>query len=102
MKKSDLVAKIAEKADITKTDADAALVALAEVVSEGLKADEKIAIPGLGTFAVKERAARTGRNPHTGETIEIAAAKVPSFKVSPGNIILLCSTIDLATLILVP
>ena len=82
MKKSDLVAKIAEKADITKTNADAALVALAEVVSEGLKADQKIAIPGLGTFAVKERAARTGRNPHTGETIEIAAAKVPSFKVS--------------------
>ena len=82
MKKSDLVAKIAEKADITKTAADAALVALAEIVGEELKADEKVALPGLGTFAVKERAARTGRNPHTGETIEIAAAKVPSFKVS--------------------
>lgn len=83
MNKSQLIDKIAENADISKASAGRALDAFVEAVTESLKADDQVALVGFGTFTVRERAARSGRNPQTGETIEIAAAKVPAFK--PGK-----------------
>jgi len=82
MNKQELVSKIAEKAGISKKDAAAALTALTATITEELKAGEKIAIHSLGTFEVRERAARTGKNPRTGESVEIAAKKVPAFKAA--------------------
>jgi len=78
--KADLVNTMAEKAGLSKADAEGALKAFAEAVTDALKAGEKVALVGFGTFSVGERAARTGQNPQTGEKIEIAAAKVPKFK----------------------
>ncbi len=83
MNKTELVAAIAEKAQITKRDADAALKAFTDVVSDELKKGEKIQLVGFGTFEVSERPAREGRNPRTGETMTIAASKQPKFK--PGK-----------------
>ena len=83
MNKTELVAALAEKTGVSKKDTDNTLNAFTEVIVEALKRDGKVQLPGFGTFEVRERAARTGRNPHTGETIEIAAAKVPAFK--PGK-----------------
>ena len=83
MNKNEFVAAIAEKSGLTKKDAEAALNAYTAVVMDALKAGDSVQLIGFGTFEVRERAARTGRNPHTGETIEIAAAKVPAFK--PGK-----------------
>ena len=83
MNKNEFVAAIAEKSGLTKKDAEAALNAYTEVVTDALKAGDSVQLIGFGTFEVRERAARQGRNPHTGETIEIAAAKVPAFK--PGK-----------------
>ncbi|MAI15925.1 MAG: DNA-binding protein HU [Gammaproteobacteria bacterium] len=83
MNKSELIDKIAESADISKTAASRALDATIEAVTGSLKNAESVALVGFGTFLVRERAARTGRNPKTGETIQIAAAKVPAFK--PGK-----------------
>ena len=80
MNKTELVAAIAEQAEISKKDAEKALKAFTDVVAEELKKGEKIQLVGFGTFAVKERAARTGRNPQTGKPIKIAAAKIPGFK----------------------
>ena len=80
MSKSELVSAMAEKACLSKKDAEAALKAFTETVAEELKKGEKIALVGFGTFEVAERAAREGRNPHTGEVLHIAAAKVPKFK----------------------
>ncbi len=80
MNKQELISKIAEKADISRKDATAALTALITSITEELKAGEKIAIPNLGTFEVRERAARTGKNPRTGEAVEIAAKRIPAFK----------------------
>ena len=80
MNKQELISKIAEKADISRKDATAALTALITSITEALKAGEKIAIPNLGTFEVRERAARTGKNPRTGEAVEIAAKRLPAFK----------------------
>lgn len=80
MTKPELISKISEKASISKKDAAAALTALTTTITEELKAGEKIAIPNLGTFEVRERAARTGHNPRTGEAVEIAAKKLPAFK----------------------
>ena len=80
MNKNEFVAAIAEKSGLTKKDAEAALNAYTEVVTDALKAGDSVQLIGFGTFEVRERAARQGRNPHTGETIEIAAAKVPAFK----------------------
>lgn len=80
MKKTDLVALIAEKANISKKDADAALNAFVETVADELKKGEKIQLVGFGTFEVRERAAREGVNPQTGAKIEIAASKNPVFK----------------------
>ena len=82
MNKQELISKMAEKAGISKKGAGAALAALTTTVTEELKAGEKIAIPNLGTFEVRERAARTGKNPRTGEAIEIAAKRIPAFKAA--------------------
>ena len=83
MNKNEFVAAIAEKSGLTKKDAEAALNAYTEVVTDALKAGDSVQLIGFGTFEVRERAARQGRNPPTGETIEIAAAKAPAFK--PGK-----------------
>ncbi len=80
MNKAELVAAIADKAELSKKDADAALKAFTDVVAEELKKGEKIQLVGFGTFEVSERAARTGRNPQTGEEMTIPASKAPKFK----------------------
>ncbi len=80
MNKTELVAAVATKAELSKKDADAAVKAVIDAVTEALKDGEKVALVGFGTFEVKTRAARTGKNPHTGEVINIPEAKVPSFK----------------------
>jgi DNA-binding protein HU-beta len=80
MNKTELVAAIAEKAELSKKDAEKALKAFTEVVSEELKKGEKIQVVGFGTFEVSERAAREGRNPQTGETMTIKASRSPKFK----------------------
>lgn len=80
MNKTDLIDAIAAKADISKKDAEVALKATIESIEEALKNNEKVVLVGFGTFSVKERAARTGRNPSTGKTIKIAASKAPAFK----------------------
>jgi DNA-binding protein HU-beta len=78
--KSELIEAIAASADIPKAAASRALDAMVDTVTDSLKKGENVSLVGFGTFAVKERAARTGRNPQTGKPIEISAAKVPSFK----------------------
>ena len=83
MNKTELVAAMAERAEISKKDAEAALKAFTDVVAEELKKGEKIQLVGFGTFEVSERAARTGRNPQTGAEMEIPASKTP--KVKAGN-----------------
>ncbi len=80
MNKNDLVTAVAEAADINKADAADAVDGVFEVISEALKAGEEVKLPGFGTFSVAERAARQGRNPQTGATIQIAASKQPRFK----------------------
>lgn len=84
MKKSDLIANIADKAGLTKKDAEKALNAFIDTVTDALAADDKIALVGFGTFETKKRAARKGKNPRTGEIIDIPAAKVPAFKAGQG------------------
>lgn len=80
MNKSDLINAIAEKSGLTKADSKAALEAAVEAISAALAAGEKVALVGFGTFSVAEKAARTGINPRTKETIEIAARKTVKFK----------------------
>ena len=80
MNKTELVAAVATKAELSKKDADAAVKAVIDAVTEALMDGEKVALVGFGTFEVKTRAARTGKNPRTGEVINIPEAKVPSFK----------------------
>ena len=80
MKKQELVAAIAQEAEISKKDADKALAAAINAISKALADGDKIQLVGFGTFEVRERAARTGKNPRTGEMIKIAASKVPAFK----------------------
>lgn len=80
MNKTELVAKVAEKAEMSKKDAEKAVKALFDSVEEALVNGEKVQMIGFGTFEVKERAARTGRNPQTGKAIKIAASKNPVFK----------------------
>lgn len=80
MNKSELVAAMAEKTELSKKDAEKALKALVDVVTEELTKGEKIQLVGFGTFDIAERAAREGRNPQTGETMTIAASKAPRFK----------------------
>jgi DNA-binding protein HU-beta len=78
--KADLVNAIAEKAGLSKADAEKALKAVTDAVTDALKADEKVSLVGFGTFSVGQRAARQGQNPQTGAKINIPAAKVPKFK----------------------
>ncbi|NYS60868.1 HU family DNA-binding protein [Vreelandella salicampi] len=80
MNKSELIEAIAASADIPKAAATRALDAMVESVTDSLKKGESVSLVGFGTFSIKERAARTGRNPQTGQPIEIKAAKVPNFK----------------------
>ena len=80
MNKTELIAAIAEKAEISKKDSEKALKAFVDVVTEQLKNDDKVQLVGFGTFEVSERAAREGRNPQTGKTMKIAACKAPKFK----------------------
>ena len=84
MNKVTLVAKIAEKSGLSKKQAEQALGAFIDSVTEALKEGDKVQLMGFGTFEVKERAARTVRNPSTGETIEIPASKTPTFKAGKG------------------
>ncbi len=83
MKKADLLAKIAEDADISKTAADAALKSFIDCITSTLQAGDKLSLLGLGTFSVNHRPAREGRNPATGEKMQIAAKNVAKFK--PGK-----------------
>lgn len=80
MNKNELVAKMAEKAGLKKTEAEKALKAFTETVAEELKNGEKIQLVGFGTFEVSERAERTGRNPQSGKEMVIPASKAPKFK----------------------
>jgi len=80
MTKSELVTEMATKSGLTKADAEKALLAFQLTVQDALKAGDKVAIPGFGVFSVSDRAARTGKNPQTGEPLQIAASKAPKFK----------------------
>lgn len=83
MNKAELITAMASKADLSKKDVEAALKAFIDVVTDELKNGEKIQLVGFGTFDTSERAAREGRNPQTGEPMQIAASKAPRFK--PGK-----------------
>ncbi len=78
--KAELIDKMAASADISKAAATRALDSMLDAVTESLKQSEQVVLVGFGTFTVKDRAARTGRNPQTGAPIEISAARIPSFK----------------------
>lgn len=80
MNKGDLIEKVAEKTELSKADAGRAVDAIIGAISKALKKGDQVSLVGFGTFAVKKRAARQGRNPRTGETIQIKASKVPGFK----------------------
>lgn len=84
MNKAELIATMAEISGVSKKDTEQVLNAFIATVQKTLKQDGKVQIPGFGSFEVRERAARSGRNPLTGETIEIAAAKAPAFKAGKG------------------
>lgn len=83
MNKTELVAKVAETTELTKKDATKAVDAVLDAIAEALKEGDKVQLIGFGNFEVRERAARKGRNPQTGEEIEIASSKIPAFK--PGK-----------------
>ncbi|HIV42348.1 MAG TPA: HU family DNA-binding protein [Candidatus Mediterraneibacter guildfordensis] len=80
MNRTELIAAVAEQAEISKKDSEKALKAFIDVVTEQLKKGDKVQLVGFGTFEVSERAAREGRNPQTGKTMKIAACKAPKFK----------------------
>lgn len=80
MNKAELINAIADATDLTKADAGRAVEAFTEVVQKALKKNDTVSLVGFGTFSVRKRAARTGRNPRTGETIKIKASKNPAFK----------------------
>ena len=80
MNKQELIENIAASADINKTSAGRALDAMIDSVTDALKEGDSVVLVGFGTFTVRDRAARTGRNPQTGEALQISAAKVPAFK----------------------
>lgn len=80
MNKTEFIAAVAEKAEISKKDSEKALKAFVDVVTEQLKAGDKVQLVGFGTFEVSERAAREGRNPQSGEPMKIEASKAPRFK----------------------
>lgn len=80
MNKTELISALADKADISKADAGRAVDSFFEIVGKALKKKDKVSLVGFGTFLVRERAARTGRNPKTGAPLKIKASKTPSFK----------------------
>lgn len=80
MNKTELIAAVADKAEISKADATRAIDAFCSVVGRALKKKDKVSLVGFGTFVVRERGARTGRNPKTGAPIKIKASKTPAFK----------------------
>ncbi|MEW6307455.1 MAG: HU family DNA-binding protein [Bacillota bacterium] len=80
MNKADVVSSVAQKSGLTKRDAERAIDALTATVGEALARGDKVALVGFGTFEIRERAARVGRNPQTGAEIQIAASRVPVFK----------------------
>lgn len=80
MNKTELIAAVAEKTDLSKKDADAAVSAVLGAITDALKAGDKIQLVGFGTFEVRNRVAKQGRNPRTGETMTVPASKVPAFK----------------------
>ena len=80
MNKTELIAAVAEKTDLSKKDADAAVSAVLGAITDALKAGDQIQLVGFGTFEVRNRAAKQGRNPRTGETMTVPASKVPAFK----------------------
>lgn len=84
MNKTELIAKVAEKTELTKKDATKAVDAVFASISESLQSGDKVQVIGFGNFEVRERAARKGRNPQTGEEIDIPASKVPAFKPGKG------------------
>lgn len=82
MNKNELVEAIALSTEITKTDVDKVVTSLTEVIADELEKGDSVSLKGFGTFEVRSRSERTGRNPRTGETLVIPASKVPAFKVS--------------------
>lgn len=84
MNKAELVDSVAGASNLSKADAGRAVDAIVESVTSALKRGEQVSVVGFGTFSVKHRAARAGRNPRTGETIQIAASNVPGFKAGKG------------------
>ena len=80
MNKTELIAALAAKTELSKKDAEKALNAVVETITDALKAGEKVALVGFGTFEAKERPARVARNPRTGEEIKVEASKTPAFK----------------------
>ena len=80
MNKRELIAAVAEKANVSKKDAEAVVKAALETVTDTLTAGEKVQLIGFGTFETRERGARNGRNPRTGETVKVKACKVAAFK----------------------
>jgi len=84
MNKAELITTIEEVAELHKKEAKAALDAVLDAITVSLQQGEKVTLPGFGTFEVRERAARTGRNPKTGESIQIKASKNPAFKAGKG------------------
>lgn len=84
MNKKELVAAVAEQSDIAHATAERVLDAFTEAVSEALSKGEEVGVVGFGSFTVKQRAARTGRNPRTGEAIAIAAGRAPAFRPGKG------------------
>ena len=84
MNKGEFVGAVADAAEMTKADAERAVEAVFKVVKKALKSGDSISLVGFGTFSVRKRAARTGRNPRTGDTIKIKASKVPEFKAGKG------------------
>ena len=80
MNKTELINAVSEKADLSKKDAEAAITAMVDAITEALAQEEKVQLVGFGSFEVKTRAARVGRNPRTGEEIPIGEAKLPVFK----------------------
>ncbi len=84
MNKADLIDAVADSADLSKADATRAVDAVLDGITSALKQGNTVSLVGFGTFSVKHRAARTGRNPRTGETIQISASNVPGFKAGKG------------------
>lgn len=84
MNKADLIDKVADEAELSKAQAGRAIDALFDTITSSLRKGKPVTLVGFGTFSVSKRAARTGRNPRTGETIRIAASKLPKFKAGKG------------------